>query len=222
MNALGAETLPQFHRHPDVRYPAARSDRASSERAPVQVLSCVTNDTYWKAGSFHEEQGVLELSPHATIFVSYVAQSAGSRPLRVRRRWWQQQQRWQQQWQQQWRHDQCKPYRHGQRHLRNARSCCRRNGRYRQHESDHRRPTPRATTVSSTVPITATAFTVSRPQTNTGNYYSYANYQTKLYDIIQCNFPSLTLHTGINTVPEVDLLLAGTNPPPPPPTGGRP
>ncbi|MCW3094823.1 MAG: hypothetical protein JWL77_441, partial [Chthonomonadaceae bacterium] len=68
MNAPGAETLPQFHRHPNVRYPAFRSDSRVLERAPMQGLSRVLKDTYWKAGSFHEEQGVLELSPHAIIF----------------------------------------------------------------------------------------------------------------------------------------------------------
>ncbi len=72
----------------------------------------------------------------------------------------------------------------------------------------------------ASVPITATAFTVGNP--NPANYFSYANFNGKLYDIIACTFPLPTLHTGTNTVAEVDLYIGGNNPPPPPPTGGCP
>lgn len=67
------------------------------------------------------------------------------------------------------------------------------------------------------VPSTATAFTVSNP--NTAAYFSYANYGGRLYDIINCTFPLPTLHSGTNTVSEVDLVIGGNSPPPPPPSG---
>ena len=70
------------------------------------------------------------------------------------------------------------------------------------------------------VPKTATAFKVSNP--NASTYFSYANYGSKLYDLILCNFPLPVLHTGTNTIGEVDLLIGGSSPPPPPLTGGCP
>lgn len=71
------------------------------------------------------------------------------------------------------------------------------------------------------VPNTATQFTVTNPDAT--NYFSYANYNGKLYDLIKCTFPLPTLHTGTNAVTEVDILFAGGSaPPPPPPTGGCP
>ena len=73
----------------------------------------------------------------------------------------------------------------------------------------------------ASVPVTATAFKVTNPDTSA--YFSYANFNTKLYDIIACTFPLPTsLHTGTNTVSEVDLYVGGSSPPPPPPTGGCP
>jgi len=71
-----------------------------------------------------------------------------------------------------------------------------------------------------TVPNNVTAFKVTNP--NASTYYSYANYGGKLYDVILCTFPLPTLHTGTNTIGEVDLLIGGTSPPPPPLTGGCP
>lgn len=72
----------------------------------------------------------------------------------------------------------------------------------------------------ASVPSTATAFTVGNP--NTALYFSYANYNGALYDILNCSFPLPTLHTGTNTVSEVDLLYSGNNAPPPPPPSGCP
>ena len=72
----------------------------------------------------------------------------------------------------------------------------------------------------ASVPSTATRFTVSNPDPTT--YFSYANFNGKLYDVIKCNFPLPTLHAGSNPVVEVDLYQGGSSPSPPPPTGGCP
>ncbi len=72
----------------------------------------------------------------------------------------------------------------------------------------------------SSVPSTVTQFTVSNPDPT--SYFSYANYNSKFYDIVKCTFLLPALHTGTNTVTEVDLFLGGSSPPPPPPTGGCP
>jgi len=70
------------------------------------------------------------------------------------------------------------------------------------------------------VPSTVKAFTVSNPNTN--NYFSYANFGGKTYDVILCTFPLPVLHTGTNTVGEVDLIISSSSPPPIPPTAGCP
>ena len=70
------------------------------------------------------------------------------------------------------------------------------------------------------VPAAATAFTINNPDTS--SYFSYANFNGKLYDVIKCTFALPTLHSGTNSVAEVDLYIGGSSPPPPPPTGGCP
>lgn len=72
----------------------------------------------------------------------------------------------------------------------------------------------------TTVPNTAKAFTISNPDPS--SYFSYANFGGKFYDIIACTLPLPALHTGTNTISEVDLYIGGASPPPPPPTGGCP
>lgn len=72
----------------------------------------------------------------------------------------------------------------------------------------------------ASVPIGATLFKVSNP--DPVNYFSYANFGGKLYDVILCSFPLGALHAGTNAIAEVDLYNGGSSPPPPPPTGGCP
>ena len=71
-----------------------------------------------------------------------------------------------------------------------------------------------------TVPATVTGFTVGNPDATL--YFSYANFNSKFYDVIKCTLPLTGLHAGTNVVPEVDLYIGLSSPPPPPPNGGCP
>ena len=67
------------------------------------------------------------------------------------------------------------------------------------------------------VPATATRFKIGNP--DTVNYFSYANFGGRIYDIINCSFALPPLHTGTNAIAEVDLYIGLSSPPPPPPSG---
>src|ERR1700722_7950254 len=73
--------------------------------------------------------------------------------------------------------------------------------------------------VITNVPLTAISLSVASP--NPVNYYNYANYNGKLYDLIDCTLPLPTLNAGANApYTEIDMYLGGpNNPPPQPPTG---
>ena len=75
--------------------------------------------------------------------------------------------------------------------------------------------------VISNVPLNSTSLTVASP--NPVAYYNYANYNTKLYDLISCTLPLPALVAGANApFTEIDMYIGGSNPPPPPPVGGCP
>ncbi len=77
------------------------------------------------------------------------------------------------------------------------------------------------TFVITNVPLNSTTLTVASPDPVA--YYNYANYNTKLYDLVACTLPLPSLVAGANSpFTEIDMYIGGSNPPPPPPVGGCP
>jgi hypothetical protein len=75
------------------------------------------------------------------------------------------------------------------------------------------------TFVVTNVPLNATSFSVASP--NTLDYYNYANYNGKVYNLVACTLPLPTLAAGANApFTEIDMYIGGSNAPPPSlPTG---